>query len=124
MNTGRPERLTASGVGALVLISAGPLIWVAQFAVAYAVTTFACAVLLAPWWADFAVAAATTAAAAMLAVHLLLAARIAPLLGVPTETAVKTGLVRTARLATLIAMVAVLWTGSSIVFVAACTQGR
>jgi hypothetical protein len=107
-----------------VFISAGLVIWVAQFAVAYAATTFACTVLLEPWWADFAVVVATVTAAISTAVYALLAARIAPQLGLPIATAKTERLIRTARTVALIALVAVVWTGSSIVFVEACAQGR
>ena len=114
----------ASGVGALAFVCAGFLIWAAQFAVTYAATTFACAVMLEPRWADFWIVAATIAALIAIAAHVLRPAATATLFGVPAATAHGEGLVRAGRLVALLSAIAVVWTGASVVFVDACVQGR
>lgn len=115
---------TASVAGTLLFLIFGFVLWFAQFSIAYGATTLACAIWTSDAVADLAIGATTLAALALAGVYLVRGPWLASRFGLPSEPELRHQLVTAGRIAVAIAVVAILWTATTIAFLEACIPDR
>ncbi|MBB4016465.1 hypothetical protein GGR16_001471 [Chelatococcus caeni] len=114
---------TASFWGTLLYILAGPLLWAVQFTLIYAGHTAACLPAVPETLAVPLVAVPTVAAALAAVAFILRQEAFARALGAP-EPPRAAALHAIARIAVLLALVAVIWSGFALALVDSCLAGR
>lgn len=118
-----PPTPRPSGGGTLVFILLGPLAWFGQFSIVYAVHTLGCTLGAGEVLIDFIVGAVTLLVLAATVSTLLWPQRWAVLCNLSSLEWERTAQIRAARMAAVLGVFAILWTGASI-FVSACSLAR
>jgi len=117
----RPEPST---LGTLAYLLLGPLAWAMQLTILYAGHTLFCSQGGAPALGDGLVVGVSAVLALLVGGFLLFPLAVARILGLTREMDARAAYDRIARIAGILALVAIVWTGTTAVLVEACAQGR
>jgi hypothetical protein len=122
--TGQPPPEGPSPVGTLIYLMAGLIVWGLQFTVVYGSHVLLCLSASPGRLVGTVVTAVTVLAAAALTAFLVWQRRAADLLGVEGDGEWKTGSDRIARVVTILSIIAILWTGWTVLIIDSCAYTR
>lgn len=111
-------------VRTLVYIMIGPILWGLHFTVVYCGHTLACLFGFSESAILLGVVILTAAAGLVLVAALVMQDAFARLLGIGPEAAGRRTYDSFSRIAGLLSLVALVWTGSTVVILGSCVQGR
>ncbi|WP_187972819.1 hypothetical protein [Aquibium microcysteis] len=117
-------RPTPSTLGTLAYLLLGPLAWAMQLTLLYAGHTLFCSQGGSAALGDGLVIGVSAVLALLVGGFLLVPSAVARRLGLTREMDARAAYDRIAWMAGLLALVAILWTGTTAVLVEACVQGR
>ncbi|MDN2580914.1 hypothetical protein [Aquibium sp. ELW1220] len=117
----RPEPST---LGTLTYLLLGPLAWALQLTLVYAGHTLVCSQGGSAALGDGLVIVVSAVLAVLVGSFLLFPLAVARVLGLTREMDARAAYDRIARVAGVLALVAIVWTGTTAVLVEACAQGR
>jgi hypothetical protein len=117
----RPEPST---LGTLAYLLLGPLAWALQLTLVYAGHTLVCSQGGSAALGDGLVIVVSAVLAVLVGSFLLFPLAVARVLGLTREMDARAAYDRIARVAGVLALVAIVWTGATAVLVEACAQGR
>lgn len=119
-----PPTKKPSTTGTLLYLMFGLLVWAAHLTIIYGGHTLLCALGFPPQASDWLVIVTTAGAALAIAFFLARQKWWAQMLALPPDGHPDRPLDLIAHLAAVLSLVAVIWAGAAVAFVASCAQGR